>query len=190
MERICPNGQPPSLSTVTVCNGAFSATTPATLLISAVADAVYLQTAPAPTALLAATQQTVGLSFSDGTAASFPVPDASVTIGPGLPAATGYSDTWNTTAPLAANSASLTTPTFLAAGSYPLAAGKTITQMTFAATFSMLVGPSISLMQWHFNHSLYVPSFDSSAFNALEIASSGPNAGTVTNSSFTLVCFC
>ncbi len=187
MERVCPNGQPPSLSTVTVCNGAFTAAAPATLLISAVADAVYLQVAPAPVALLAVTQQTVSLSFSDGTAASFPVPDAALTLGPGLPAATGYTGTWNTTAPLAAGSASLITPTFLAAGAYPLAAGKTVTQTTFAATFSMLVGPSISLMEWHFNHSLYVPGFDASAFNALEISSSGPNAGTVTNSSFTEV---
>ena len=83
IERTCPGGLPPSAPSIAPCGISYAAAAPATLLVSAVADAVFYVTPPAFLSILAMTNQTVTLTFTDGTTAAFAVPDGIITIGAG-----------------------------------------------------------------------------------------------------------
>ncbi len=84
IERTCPSGLPPSADSVASCAISYAAAAPATLLVSAVADAVFYVTPPSFLSILAMTNQTVTLTFTDATTAAFAVPDGIVTLGSGI----------------------------------------------------------------------------------------------------------
>ncbi len=93
--------------------------------------------------------------------------------------------TWTTTQALAAsNPATLSTHTFIAAGSYPVAAGAVVANATYAATFSAISGPDLQSVSWQFAEYLFSTPVSPADYNNLGIVPSGSSAGTVSNGSF------